>query len=179
MNLQSVTAIAYIEDFSLPLKVLVNAVLTTASKETRFFWLIFDSNDDQLKIIGILQNHWRITTSEATTIYDVIIQLKKDPFPIRIKPELTFSLNDQNFQIMTDDGSGKRLVLSSPICKKYWECKPRDKRWIWVADRLDPMKFSQPTKSDLLNLLGCSVPKERAELITKINSFFDGIKPLK
>lgn len=37
---------------------------------------------------------------------------------------------------------------------------------------LDPIKLSTPTKDDLLNLLGCSLPEDRIELGWLIGSKF-------
>ena len=172
MELYSYKLYAYFEKSGPPNKTIVPAVLTNSSGKKRLFWLIFEWNDDPKKIMGILQNHWKISPNKATLISNEILLLKKNPTPAVIMTEHSFVISKLCFDIMYD-GTNDRLVLSTPVNKKNHECKPRDKRWIYVTKKLDPNKYSRPTKDDLLNTLGCSDPKDRIELIKQINLFFD------
>ena len=175
MKLNTCNTYKYFERPGFPAKILVQAILNNSSKETRFFWIIFDWNDSQNKIMGILQKHWKITAPEATAIADALEKLKNNPTPASSITAHSFSTPKQIIQIMTPDLDGKRLILSSPVNKKFNENIPSDKRWNWISNRLDPIKLSIPAKDDLLNILGCSIPEDRIELISKINLFFDSI----
>ena len=177
MEINTYAIHAFIEKPGMPTKIIVLALLTNLSKELRYFWLVFNWNDDQQKIMGILQKHWKIEVSKISVILNSIVQLKSDPTPSLFMTAHSFSTPKQSIQIMTDAGNGKRLILSSPSNKKFHECKPSDKRWTWISNGLDPYIDSIPVKYDLLNNLGCGVPKDRLELIEQINLFYDSIKP--
>ena len=176
MNLISYKIHACYENPGVLPKIIVLAALTGSSKKMRLFWLMFDWDDDQKKIIGILQKHWKIAEPEMSDILKDIEQLKDDPTLSVVITKHLFSTQKQNIQIMTEDGTGQRLILSSPTNKKLHEIKPSDKRWTRISTKLDPIKYSSPTRNDLLNVLGCSILKDRLELIEQINLFYDSIK---
>jgi len=176
MNLISYKIHACYETSGVLPKIIVLAALTGSSKKMRLFWLMFNWDDDQKKIFGILQKHWKIAEPEMSDILKDIELLKNDPTLSIVITKHVFSTQKQSIQIMTEDGSGQRLILSSLISKKLHECKPSDKRWTRISNRLDPMKYSSSSQNDLLNMLGCSIPKDRLELIEQINLFYDNIK---